>query len=164
MTQTEHIRAHLQAGQDITPLEALDRYGCFPARLAHRRASRRRARCPDPDRSPERKGIRPVPAGRPTSVAGMNLRKEARGRGCMVRLPGVCNHNSETVVLAHVRLAGVSGMGMKSDDLIGAWSCSSCHDAIDRRSHADLERDYVRLAHLEGMVRTIAQLRKEGAL
>jgi hypothetical protein len=92
----------------------------------------------------------------------MNLRQEARGRGCMVRLPEVCNHNSETVVLAHVRLAGVSGMGTKSPDLIGAWACSACHDAIDRRSHTDLDRDYVRLAHLEGMARTIAQLVKEG--
>ena len=80
----------------------------------------------------------------------------------MVRLPGVCNHNPETTVLAHVRLAGVSGMGMKADDLLGAWACSSCHDAIDRRGHLDLERDYVRLAHLEAMVRTIAILRKEG--
>jgi hypothetical protein len=91
----------------------------------------------------------------------MNLRKQARGRGCTVRLPGVCNHNSETVVLAHIRMAGVSGMGMKADDLLGAWACSACHDAIDRRSHTELERDYVRLAHLEGMVRTIAQLRSE---
>jgi hypothetical protein len=90
-----------------------------------------------------------------------DLRKEARGRGCTVRLPGVCNHNSETVVLAHIRMAGVSGMGMKADDLLGAWACSACHDAIDRRSHPELERDYVRLAHLEGMVRTIAQLRSE---
>jgi hypothetical protein len=90
-----------------------------------------------------------------------DLRKEARGRGCTVRLPGVCNHNSETVVLAHIRMAGVSGMGMKADDLLGAWACSACHDAIDRRSHTELERDYVRLAHLEGMVRTIAQLRSE---
>lgn len=92
----------------------------------------------------------------------MNLRQEARGRGCMVRLPEVCTHNSETVVLAHVRLAGISGMGTKSPDLIGAWACSACHDAIDRRSHTDLDRDYVRLAHLEGMARTIAQLVKEG--
>ena len=91
----------------------------------------------------------------------MNLRNEARGRGCMVRLPGICNHNSETVVLAHVRLIGVSGMGMKADDLLGAWACSACHDAVDRRSERYLDRDYVRLAHLEGMVRTIAQLRKE---
>jgi hypothetical protein len=90
-----------------------------------------------------------------------DLRKQARGRGCMVRLEGVCNHNSETVVLAHIRMPGISGMGLKADDLLGAWACSSCHDAIDRRSHMDLDRDHVRLAHLEGMVRTIAQLRKE---
>jgi len=94
----------------------------------------------------------------------MNLRKEAKGRGCMVRIPGVCTHNSETVVLAHVRLTGVSGMGMKSPDILGAWACSSCHDAVDRRNHTDLDRDYVRLAHLEGMARTIAQLEKEGLL
>ena len=94
----------------------------------------------------------------------MNLRKEAKGRGCMVRIPGVCTHNSETVVLAHVRLTGVSGMGMKSPDILGAWACSSCHDAIDRRAHTDLERDYVRLMHLEGMARTLAQLEKEGLL
>ena len=92
----------------------------------------------------------------------MKLRKAAQGRECMVRLPGICNHNPETTVLAHVRLAGVSGMGIKADDLLGAWCCSACHDAIDRRSNMDLDRDYVRLAHLEGMVRTIAKLRQEG--
>ena len=94
----------------------------------------------------------------------MNLRKQAKGRGCMVRIPEVCDHNSETVVLAHVRLTGVSGMGMKAPDILGAWACSSCHDAIDRRAHTDLDRDYVRLLHLEGMARTIAQLEKEGLL
>lgn len=92
----------------------------------------------------------------------MKLRKEARGRECMVRLIGICNHNPETTVLAHIRMPGISGMGMKADDLLGAWACSSCHDAIDRRSHTDLDRDYVRLAHLEGMARTITILRKEG--
>jgi len=94
----------------------------------------------------------------------MKLRKEARGRGCMVRIPEVCNHNSETVVLAHYRLAGVSGIGMKSPDVLGAWACSACHDAIDRRAHTDLDRDYVRLLHLEGMARTLAQLNREGLL
>ena len=94
----------------------------------------------------------------------MKLRKEARGRGCMVRIPDVCNHNSETVVLAHYRLAGVSGIGMKSPDILGAWACSACHDAIDRRAHTDLDRDYVRLLHLEGMARTLAQLNREGLI
>jgi len=82
----------------------------------------------------------------------------------MVRLPDICNHNSATTVLAHIRLSGVSGMGIKADDLLGAWACSACHDAVDRRFRTDLDRDYVRLAHLEGMVRTIAQLRKEGLI
>jgi len=82
----------------------------------------------------------------------------------MVRIPEVCNHNSETVVLCHYRLAGVSGIGMKSPDVLGAWACSSCHDAIDRRAHTDLDRDYVRLLHLEGMARTLAQLNREGLI
>ena len=94
----------------------------------------------------------------------MKLRKEARGRGCMVRIPDVCNHNSETTVLAHYRLAGVSGIGMKSPDVLGAWACSACHDTIDRRAHTDLDRDYVRLPHLEGMARTLAQLNREGLI
>ena len=93
----------------------------------------------------------------------MTLRKEARGRGCTVRIPGVCNFNSETVVLAHIRVAGVSGMGLKSPDLLGAWACSACHDEIDGRTHkSKLSRDELRLAHYDGMARTIMQLHKEG--
>ena len=34
MTQTEMIRAHLEAGREITPIDALEQYGCF--RLAAR--------------------------------------------------------------------------------------------------------------------------------
>lgn len=83
-----------------------------------------------------------------------DLRKLARGRECLVRLPDVCNGNPETTVLAHFRLAGLSGMGIKSPDLFAAFACSACHDAIDRRAHMDLDRDYVRLAHLEGVLRT----------
>ena len=91
------------------------------------------------------------------------LRKAAKDRGCTVRIPGVCNFNSATTVLAHIRLAGVSGMGMKSPDLLGAWACSACHDEIDGRTHkSGLSHDELRLAHYDGMARTIAQLEKEG--
>ncbi|MCH8600364.1 DUF1364 domain-containing protein, partial [Escherichia coli] len=48
-----------------------------------------------------------------------NLRKEARGRECQVRIYGICNGNPETTVLAHYRMAGICGTGMKPDDLIG---------------------------------------------
>jgi hypothetical protein len=91
-----------------------------------------------------------------------NLRKASRGRPCQIRLPGICNGNAETTVLAHYRLAGLCGVGTKPVDPVGAWACSSCHDAVDRRSHTDLERDFVRLAHAEGCLRTIAQLVSEG--
>lgn len=81
----------------------------------------------------------------------------------MVRLVGICSFSPETVVLAHIRIAGVSGMGMKSPDLIGAWACSACHDELDGRTHkSGLSRDELRLAHFEGMARTICQLEKEG--
>lgn len=79
-----------------------------------------------------------------------------------MRLVGVCNGNPETTVLAHVRLIGVSGSGMKAPDILGAWACSDCHDAIDRRAHLDLDRDFVRLAHFEGVARTVAKLHKLG--
>lgn len=89
----------------------------------------------------------------------MNLRKQAKGRGCQVRIPGVCNHNSETVVLAHVRLSGVSGMGIKAADALACWACSACHAYCD--THHD---DTTQRAFLEGMVRTLAQLIREGAI
>lgn len=41
-----------------------------------------------------------------------DLCKAARGRECQVRIPGVCNGNDETSVLAHIRLAGLCGTGL----------------------------------------------------
>lgn len=64
-----------------------------------------------------------------------SLRTLARGKPCMVRIPGVCNGNPETTVLAHIRRGGVAGMGQKPPDVCGVWACSACHDAMDRRSH-----------------------------
>ena len=94
-----------------------------------------------------------------------SLRKQAKDRGCTVRIPGVCNFNSATTVLAHIRLAGVSGMSMKSPDLLGAWCCSNCHDEVDGRTHkSGMTRDELRLAHYDGMARTIVQLEKEGLI
>jgi hypothetical protein len=89
----------------------------------------------------------------------MNLRKLAKGRECQVRLPGVCNGNPETTVLAHFRLAGISGMGVKSPNLIGAWACSECHWMVDNH-----KEDAVQLAFAHGVFRTQAILIKEGVI
>jgi hypothetical protein len=78
-----------------------------------------------------------------------------------VRIPGVCNWNPETTVLAHI---GGAGMGMKADDIHGAHCCSSCHDAIDGRVQTDYSNDELELMHLQGVIRTQRIWRKEGLL
>jgi hypothetical protein len=88
-----------------------------------------------------------------------DLRKQARGRDCTVRIPACCNGDPETTVLAHYRLSGISGMGMKPPDAIGAWCCSAYHTYID--THKD---PVVQLAFAHGVFRTQAQLIKEGLL
>ena len=58
------------------------------------------------------------------------LRDSARGQDCMIRIPGVCNHDPETTVLCH---QNGGGMGMKTADIEGAFGCSLCHDIVDGR-------------------------------
>jgi len=87
------------------------------------------------------------------------LRKEAKGRDCLVRLPGICSFNPETVVLAHL---GGAGMGIKRDDMIGSWTCHACHAAIDGAVKSNYTKDELELMHLQGMVRTLEALIKEG--
>jgi hypothetical protein len=88
----------------------------------------------------------------------MNLRNLARGRPCMIRMPGVCNGNPETTVLCHLRMAGITGMSLKANDLLGAWGCSECHRYVDTHGIDG------RTALLEGMARTQAVLIKEGRI
>ena len=88
----------------------------------------------------------------------MNLRKSARNQPCLIRLPGVCDGGGETTVLAHYRLSGYCGTGKKPPDLLGAFACGPCHDVIDGRRKSDFERDFLRLCHAEGVMRTLAKM------
>lgn len=81
----------------------------------------------------------------------MNLRELARGKPCMVRVSGICNHDTATTVLAHVRMIGISAMSMKSPDFFGSWACGACHEYVDGKGGDPYLR---RLMLLEGMVRT----------
>jgi hypothetical protein len=92
-----------------------------------------------------------------------NLRNAAEMRPCMVRLPEICTHNDAQTVLAHVRMAGITGAGQKAPDLLGAWACNNCHSEVDGRSRI-LERDFVRLAFYEGVLRTQYALIQEGKI
>ncbi len=86
-------------------------------------------------------------------------RKAARGMPCMIRLPG-CNGGGETTVLAHYRLAGTCGTGIKPPDVLGAWACDACHARVDGRINTGLPRAELLLAHAEGVLRTLYELTK----
>lgn len=86
------------------------------------------------------------------------LRQEAAYRSCQVRLDGC---RDEPCVLAHVRLIGVSGFGIKADDFLGAWACDNCHSAYDTRG-SGAAADEIELAFLHGVIRTQSVLCAEG--
>lgn len=87
-----------------------------------------------------------------------DLRKLARGQPCMIRLPG-CDGGGETTVLAHARLGGTCGMGMKPPDTNGAWGCNPCHALVDgRRGDDSLTREEIMIAFLHGVLRTLHAL------
>lgn len=87
-----------------------------------------------------------------------DLRKLANGESCTVRT-AVCNYDATTTVLAHIRLSGISGMGLKSPDILGAWACSACHAYVD--THHDMA---TQIAFSHGVYRTIAILVKRGVI
>ena len=87
-----------------------------------------------------------------------DLRRAAIGRTCMIRLDGC---QSEPCCLAHWRQIGLSGMGMKNFDILGAWACDSCHTKVDRTMRGD---DSVQLDFARGVFRTIAILIREGVV
>lgn len=91
------------------------------------------------------------------------IMQSARGEYCTVRLPFVCNGNSETTVFAHI--PGVRfghGMGIKTK--FGAYACSSCHDVLDGRvpRPKGLSQEFVKLAHYEGVIETLEKLSEKG--
>lgn len=93
-----------------------------------------------------------------------NLRKHAENQPCYIRVPGYCCHDPARVVGCHVRMIGISGAGMKAEDLLLAYGCQPCHDVVDGRTQTEFTPDERRLMLLEGMVRTQLQLIREGLL
>ena len=89
----------------------------------------------------------------------MNRRKSARNLDCVLRIPGCCNHNPETTVLAHVG----SGSAKRRDDALAVYACSDCHDAIDRRSKVFLadnpeEQELLRIDRLWFIQRALERM------
>lgn len=63
------------------------------------------------------------------------VRRAAEGQPCALRIAsifGASCASDRTTVLAHLPWM-VGGMGTKGSDIHAVFSCSTCHDIIDRR-------------------------------
>lgn len=92
------------------------------------------------------------------------LTEAARDEPCLVRIPGVCTGGGADTVLAHYRMAGLCGTSIKPLDLIGAYACKACHDAVDGRGNTDWDYDTLRLWHAEGCFRTLQRAFDKGLI
>ena len=69
-------------------------------------------------------------------IESKKIRDSARGEACSMQIAGICNFNPESTVFAHLPDES-NGMGKKSDDISGCFSCDSCHSAVDGRKQAN---------------------------
>ncbi len=99
-------------------------------------------------------------------IRSNHIRSSARMQSCTVNIAGVCNHDPATVVFAHLPPPGESGLGQKGDDIMGAYACSACHDAIDGRSSSAMKRfdeEWLYYA-FRGVARTLRILHSSGVI
>lgn len=84
-------------------------------------------------------------------IVSQKLRNSARGQDCTFAIPGICNHDPETVVLCHAP-SEVKGIGNKSHDYHAAFGCSACHEALDQHRLPEKWHEY--FYWLRGLQRT----------
>jgi hypothetical protein len=84
------------------------------------------------------------------------IRQAARGQRCTLNLPGICNYDPETVVLAHIH-DDEFGKARKADDTSSMFACFACHTAYDTHRTGLSELDLVTLV-LRAHFRTLRRL------
>lgn len=89
---------------------------------------------------------------RPFEVRSKAITQSAKGQSCTLRLPGICLHDSSTVVLCH--LPGHIP-GAKGDDTHAVFGCRACHDRIDGRGLGRAERYPAMI--LDAMLRALSE-------
>jgi hypothetical protein len=74
-----------------------------------------------------------APAPKTEAYRDPALLEMARGRPCLLLIPGICSHRVDTVVAAHSNLS-VHGKGgaRKADDCFTVAACHACHSWLDQ--------------------------------
>ena len=81
------------------------------------------------------------------------ITKSAKGEDCSLQIFPYCSQNPEETILAHINSAS-KGIGKKSEDWFGVFSCSVCHDIIDKRRYTELTEEEIQKCILRGLHRT----------
>lgn len=70
------------------------------------------------------------------------LLEMARGRMCLIRLPGCCMGRTDTTVAEHSNLA-IHGKAKarKADDCYSVWACANCHAWLDQGPATKREKE-----------------------
>jgi hypothetical protein len=90
-----------------------------------------------------------APAPKTEAYRDPALLEMARGRPCLLMVPGLCSHRVDTVVAAHSNLSihGKAG-ARKADDCFSAWGCAVCHLWLDQgKARAQDKEAAFALAH-----------------
>lgn len=74
-----------------------------------------------------------APDAEPEPYRDAALLEMARGRPCLLLVPAVCNHRTDTTVACHSNL-GIHGKAgaRKADDQYSVWGCAACHAWLDQ--------------------------------
>ena len=90
------------------------------------------------------------PAPKTAPYRSPALLEMARDRPCLLLVPGICNHRTDTTVAAHSNLAihGKAG-ARKADDCYSVWACAACHAWLDQGpAPADVKELAFTLGHI----------------
>ena len=97
-------------------------------------------------------------------IRSQKLRRSAKGHPCTLRIPGICNGDADTSILAHPPIAN-GGWSMKASDEAGAICCSACHDVIDGRAKVhDLKPHELYECWIRGHQETLTYWRQMGLI
>lgn len=96
-------------------------------------------------------------------IRSRKLLNSARGAPCTLEFPGICNHNPETTVAAHIKDEQF-GRGQKADDTSSVHACSSCHRFLDEGWAGRMELGTLRFYIIRALQRTLRNRIERGLI
>lgn len=82
------------------------------------------------------------PVQKRTAYRDAALLEMARGRHCLLRIPGMCVGATETTVAAHSNLLSHGeGKSRKADDCYSVFACYPCHFWLDQGAAAAVDKE-----------------------